>query len=71
LVNGVKVSDFITPHYYDPNGATGIQYSFRGKVQAPHTALEAGYVSFGDPAIISGIRSLFRTVSRRSEIWEF
>jgi hypothetical protein len=50
LVNGVKVSDFITPHYYDPNGATGVRYSFRGKVQAPHTVLEAGYVSFGDPS---------------------
>jgi hypothetical protein len=50
LVNGVKVSDFITPHYYDPNGAPGVRYSFRGKVEAPHTVLEAGYVSFGNPS---------------------
>lgn len=49
LVNGVKVSDFITPHYYDPNGASGVRYSFSGKVQAPHTVLEGGYVSFGNP----------------------
>jgi hypothetical protein len=48
-VNGQQLSDFITPHYYDPNGATGTLYSFRGNVKGPHTVLEAGYVSFGDP----------------------
>jgi hypothetical protein len=48
-VNGQQLSDFITPHYYDPNGATGTLYSFRGNVKGPHTILEAGYVSFGDP----------------------
>jgi hypothetical protein len=48
-VNGVTVSDFITAHYYDPNGTKGAQYSFRGNVQAPHTVLEGGYVSFGNP----------------------
>ena len=48
-VNGVRVSDFITPHYYDPNNASGAQYSFRGSVGAPHTVLDGGYVSFGNP----------------------
>jgi len=48
-VNGVLVSDFITPHYYDPDGATGVQYSFRGHVKEPHQVLEGGYVSFGNP----------------------
>jgi hypothetical protein len=53
-VNGVRVSDFITPHYYDPGkgvgrGAIGIRYSLRGNVEAPHTVLEGGYVSFGNP----------------------
>jgi hypothetical protein len=48
-VNGVQLSDFITPHYYDPNGATGVQYSFRGSIKEPHTVLEGGYVSFGNP----------------------
>ena len=48
-VNGVQVSDFITPHYYDPMGASGVQYSFRGKVTGPHMVLEGGYVSFGNP----------------------
>jgi hypothetical protein len=48
-VNGVQLSDFITPHYYDPNGATGAQYSFRGNIKEPHTVLEGGYVSFANP----------------------
>lgn len=48
-VNGIRVSDFITHHYYDPNGGTGAQYSFRGSVREPHTVLEGGYVSFGNP----------------------
>ncbi len=48
-VNGQQLSDFITPHYYDPNGATGTLYSFRGNVKGPHTVLNNGYVSFGNP----------------------
>lgn len=48
-VNGVTVSDFITPHYYDPNETTGAQYDFRGSISAPHTVLDGGYVSFGNP----------------------
>jgi hypothetical protein len=48
-VNGVQVSDFLTQHYYDPNGATGVRYSFRNHIREPHTVLEGGYVSFGNP----------------------
>jgi hypothetical protein len=48
-VNGQQLSDFITPHYYDPNGGSGRLYSFRGNVKGPHTVLESGYVSFGNP----------------------
>jgi hypothetical protein len=49
-INGIDVSDFITRHYYDPGGGKGSQYSFRGQVEAPHTVLDGGYVSFGNPA---------------------
>ena len=48
-VNGHQLSDFITPHYYDPSAGTCIQYSFGGNIKAPHTVLESGYVSFGNP----------------------
>ena len=48
-VNGQQLSDFITPHYYSPNGSTGTQCSFRGNIKGPHTVLENGSVSFGNP----------------------
>ncbi|HKD14570.1 MAG TPA: hypothetical protein VKE71_08470 [Candidatus Angelobacter sp.] len=48
-VNGIQVSDFITPHYYDPRKSSGVRYSFVGSIEAPHTVLEGGYVSFGNP----------------------
>jgi hypothetical protein len=47
--NGVLVSDFITPHYYDPTAAVSVQYSFSGAIKSPHQVLKNGYVSFGDP----------------------
>jgi hypothetical protein len=72
-VNGQQLSDFITPHYYDPNGATGTQYSFRGNIQGPHTVLENGYVSFGNPItsewyqlIISNGRAQVRDLGKLS-----
>ena len=49
-VNGQHMSDFITGHYYDPDSGPHVRYSFRGKVKAPHTVLDGGYVSFGNPA---------------------
>jgi hypothetical protein len=49
-VNGQHLSDFITPHYYDPDAGPHVRYSFRGQIDAPHTVLDGGYVSFGNPA---------------------
>lgn len=49
-LNTINLSDFITPNYYDPNGNTGVQYSFRGNIRNPHDVLDGGYISFGDPA---------------------
>lgn len=48
-VNGQQLSDFISPHYYDPNGGSGNSYSFRGNVKGPHIVLDNGYLSFGNP----------------------
>jgi hypothetical protein len=50
LVNGVSVSDFITPQYYDPVAVAAVRYSFGGNITAPHQVLEGGYVSFNDPS---------------------
>jgi hypothetical protein len=48
-VNGQTLSDFITPSYYSPTTGTQTHCSFSGNVKAPHTVLEGGYVSFGNP----------------------
>jgi hypothetical protein len=45
-VNGVVVSDFITPHFYDPVATQGTRYSFTGAVKAPRQILPGGYISF-------------------------
>jgi hypothetical protein len=48
-VNGVLVSDFITPHYYDPVAAAGVRYSFGGHLDGPRTLARGGYLSWHDP----------------------
>jgi len=48
-VNDVLVSDFITPHYYDPVGSAGVRYSFTGALPGPRQVLQGGYLSWHDP----------------------
>ncbi|WP_424886971.1 hypothetical protein [Streptomyces sp. XH2] len=48
-VNGLLVSDFITPHFYDPVTAPGVRYSFSGKMPGPRQLLPGGYISWRDP----------------------
>ncbi|HLM35222.1 MAG TPA: hypothetical protein VK278_05525 [Gaiellaceae bacterium] len=48
-INGVLVSDFITPYYYDPRRTVGARYSFTGAVTRPRHILAGGYVSWWDP----------------------
>ena len=47
-VNGVALSDFITPHFYDPLKTPGTRYSFTGAIKAPRQILPGGYISFID-----------------------
>ena len=49
-VNGVLVSDFYTPNFFDPVTASGVRYSFTGAITAPRTILRGGYISFVDMA---------------------
>jgi len=48
-INGIAVSDFITPHFYDPVAAAGTRYSFGGNISRPRQILPGGYISFVDP----------------------
>lgn len=47
-INGITVSDFITPHYHDPV-ASSVQYSFTGSIKAPRQVLNGGYLSWFEP----------------------
>jgi hypothetical protein len=48
-VNGVLVSDFYTPHFFDPVKATGVRYSYTGALTGPLEVLDEGYMSWWDP----------------------
>ena len=47
-INGIEVSDFITPHFYDPLVTPGTRYSFTGAIKAPRQILPGGYISWVD-----------------------
>ena len=47
-VNGVTVSDFYTPEFFDPVVSPGVRYSFTGAIDAPRKVLEGGYISWRD-----------------------
>jgi hypothetical protein len=48
-VNGVLVSDFYTPNFFDPVTAPGVRYSYTGAIKAPRQVLSGGYISWWDP----------------------
>lgn len=48
-VNGVLVSDFYTPDFFDPITVSSVRYSFTGAIKAPRTVLKNGYISWNDP----------------------
>jgi hypothetical protein len=48
-VNGVLVSDFYTPRYFDPVKREGAAYSYTGAIKEPRQVLPGGYLSWHDP----------------------
>jgi hypothetical protein len=48
-VNGVLVSDFYTPNYFDPVAASGVRYSFNGAIKEPREVLSGGYLTWREP----------------------
>lgn len=47
-VNGILVSDFYTPSYFDPVAASGVRYSYTGAITEPRQVLRGGYLSWLD-----------------------
>lgn len=50
-INGVAVSDFITPAYHDPQDTHGARYSFAGHIKRPRQVLPNGYLVWHDPIV--------------------
>ncbi|MBI1349283.1 hypothetical protein GC163_23685 [bacterium] len=48
-LNGILLSDFYTPKYFDPVVAAGVRYSFTGAITKPRQVLKGGYLSWHDP----------------------
>ena len=44
-VNGVLVSDFYTPAYFEPLFTTGSKYSLCGSLREPRDVLPGGYLT--------------------------
>ncbi|MGA2021275.1 MAG: hypothetical protein ABSH02_11850 [Candidatus Sulfotelmatobacter sp.] len=45
-IQGVSVSDFLTPHFYDPVQTPGTRCSFTGAIKSPRQILPGGYISW-------------------------
>lgn len=72
-VNGVRVSDFYTPRYFDPSQAAApvaARYDYMGHITAPREVLRGGYLSWREPSgewfqeIFFGAEREFRSVGR-------
>lgn len=48
-VNGILLSDFYTPQYFDPVAASSVRYSFTEAIKEPRDVLPGGYLSWHDP----------------------
>ncbi|HZT60885.1 MAG TPA: hypothetical protein VFA21_19940 [Pyrinomonadaceae bacterium] len=48
-INNILVSDFYTPHFFDPVASPGVKYSFTGAITKPRQVLNNGYLSWHDP----------------------
>jgi hypothetical protein len=50
LINGIVVSDFYLPTFFDPVPGKHVRYSFTDAISAPLEVLQGGYLSWRDPA---------------------
>ena len=48
-VNGIQLSDFYTPSFFDPVKNPAVRYSFTDAIKKPRQVLKNGYLSWFDP----------------------
>ena len=63
-LNGILLSDFYTPRFFDPVASSGVQYSFSGAITKPREVLDGGYVSWWDP-VTTHVFQLFVNGTRK------
>jgi hypothetical protein len=49
-IDGITVSDFYTPNYFDDALRPGIKYSFNGAIVRPREIKPNGYISWMNPS---------------------
>jgi hypothetical protein len=49
-IDGILVSDFYLPSFFDAEPMPGTRYSFSGSITQPRDVLSGGYISWRDPA---------------------
>ena len=76
-VNGIMLSDFYTPNYFDPVTSPSIRYSFTGCITAPKQVLKGGYLSWLDPqtakwwqASFFGTKLVYKDITNSMEMLE-
>lgn len=47
-INGILMSDFYTPNFYDPQAVNGVRYSYTGSITQPCEIKKNGYISWRD-----------------------
>jgi hypothetical protein len=45
-INGIKVSDFVTPAYYGPVQVPGVRYCYSGRLDGPRQLKPGGYMTW-------------------------
>lgn len=69
-VNGILLSDFYLPSFFDPVKATGIRYSYTDSIKSPRQILRGGYISWEVPETrewwqqtwFGGVKPAFRSL---------
>jgi hypothetical protein len=67
-INGISVSDFITPHFYDLHAASDARFSFNGSLKTPRHILPGGYISWIDPTSNSVKQLLYVDPTKKPSI---
>ena len=69
-INGIMVSDFVLPPYFDPQSTADKKFSFRGNVRAPFTLADGGYISVltAGPQGVSGWKQQMAQKAGRRQV---